>query len=357
MANQEEFDAYAGIHFKDVSQSDPNGYGNNFLRTELANHGVGTLIIPDAQAYDFDAATVKAHPTQGDQAMSLAPLEEFQIGDGGLEVVRARVFTPSKLEASIDVVNGPKLRKFGESKWAQYELAKDFMPKTVVLADDQPVDIEALASLAGDTLVVKADTSQQGKHVMVTARDEVPNAVYGMREQFAAERIAGKSRTNNAILIQEFMPGGPWEQLRPLDAANAELLKKQGANSELRMYCYVDAQGSIEQSMRFHATLGVTNGSEGGWVAYIDQDSIPKEAFDISQTVSQKILESTGVNGGYFAIDLIQGPERTDGSGSIYIREINTRDPMMVVASRNENEARHQRKMLAHLMATIAKRP
>jgi hypothetical protein len=356
MMTHKRFDSYAGIHFADINKSHPNGYGNDMLRTELGNLGVGTLVIPNAQAYDFKSGTVRAHPTEGGTEMTLASLQDFNIGAGQLEVVRARVFTPKSLEAQIDVVNGPKLRELGSSKWAQYELAGEFMPKTVRIEADQPIIDESVSLLSGDTLVVKADVSQQSKYISLSTRSEVANAVYGMRYQFEEELAAGKKRKNNDILVQEFMPGAPWTQLRPLDKSNHELLTRPAANTELRMYCYVDANDAITQNMRFHATLGVVDGDNGGWVAYVDQDSIPEEAFAISQTVSQRMLQAAGVRGGYFSIDLVQGPERPDGTGSIYIREINTRDPMMVEPHRNVGEAQQQRKMLANMMATIAKR-
>lgn len=354
MTAQEHFDAYAGIHFRDITKSDPNTYGNNVLRSELARAGVGTLVIPSVKAYDLDQGTVLAHPTEGDAQMKLATPQEFLMAKGGLDVVRARVLTPAGLEDRLPVLNGPRLRSIGASKAEQYDIASDFMPKTVVIEPNQTFNPTLIESLVGDRLVVKADMSQDSQHIMVSARSEVGNALSAMQADFArSEQESGKPRSNSRILVQEFAPGQPWSGVRGIDAESAAALKSADT-TEIRVYCYVDQVKEITPSDRYYATARAFKDGKDDWVS-VDQSSIPAQAWKIADTVSDRLLEKAGVQAGYFAIDLVTSTLPTDTDARILIREINTRDPMMVEMT-NAHDALPQRRLLANVMATIAKR-
>jgi hypothetical protein len=354
MATHEQFDTYAGIHFRDITKSDPNTYGNNTLRLELARAGVGTLVIPNVKAYNFEQGTVLAHPTEGDDHMTLATSREFPMSSGGLDVVRARVLTPAGLEDRLPVLNGPRLRSIGASKAEQYEIASDFMPRTVVIEQNQVFNTTLIESLVGDRLVVKADMSQDSQHITMCARSEVGIALSAMRADFAqSEQASAKPRSNSRILVQEFAPGQSWFGVRGIDAQS--ILALQNADTtEIRMYCYVDQAKEITLSDRHYATARAFKDGKDDWVS-IDQASVPETAWKIADTVSDRLLERAGVKAGYFAIDLIQSTLPGETDTRILIREINTRDPMMVEMS-NVHDGLLQRRLLANAMATIAKR-
>jgi hypothetical protein len=323
--------------------------GSNWVK-----RGVGSLIIPNLDSYDFNANTVLAHPTYGDDGIVLGKLNEYPIAKGSLDVVRARILTPSALEERIPVLNGPRLREIGASKWAQYELVPEYMPRTISIAADQIPDQELLDSLVGEQLVVKADTSQDSRHIKICSRIEVPNAVMGMRDSFVREeKESGRVRKNHKIDVQEYVKGLSWQELRGVDDANKEALIS-AETTELRIYCYVDKNRKIPLDMRYFATARALGPGYDNWIS-VDQDSVPFEAWEIVDEASDRLLDEADVPGGYFAVDLIKGKAARDAEERIYIREINTRDPMMVEAEDNLYDANMQRKMLANAMATMAK--
>lgn len=356
------FDAHAGIYFRNVSESNPNGYGNNILRTELAKRGVGSLVVSGSDSFDFEKNTVQVLPTGAD------PEAPITLGDAltipldttasGLSVVRARVLTPKALDERLPVLNGNRLRSLGASKWEQYTIAGDFMPRTVMLEDGQRYSDQIIESLRGDILVVKADMSQAGRHIKVVTRADVPAAVMGLREEFSLQEVKSKARSNNRILVQEYAPG---RAMRGLVGTNPDATQELAAAdaTELRVYCFVDSDGRVSRDQRYYATARAFAPMEQGstptdeW-APVDQASVPESAWKVAEVLSGRILKATGVKGGYFAIDLIE-VEGKDGISRMMVREINTRDPMMLVESEDKADARAQRARLANVMAVLAK--
>ncbi len=349
--SHDDFDAHAGIHFRNLEAptTRPNAYGNNMLRAELAKRGVGVLLVPNAEAYTLKDQTVTVHPVTGDDDMVIQRAIEVSMRDG-LDVVRSRVATPRGLEEQLPVLNGLRLRKIGGSKWQQYELAHEFMPKTVAVEADQPVNTEDIAALKGDTLVVKADLSQDMQYLQIAARGEVSAAINGMRAQFAEQEAAmGKSRANKRILVQEFAEGTSWPSLIPVDEKSKGLMDA-AQNTELRVYCYVDTDKEIPAEQRHYATGRSFHDGTDDWFS-VDQASVPAQAWSIADTVSDRLLQAARVPGGYFAIDLFRS-----STGGYFIREINTRDPMMLSSSDNPYDARKQRELLAGIMAVLARK-
>lgn len=354
MTEIENYDNLAGIQFRNLEKSNPNGYGNDHLRVELGKLGVGTLIIPNVDAYNLNRGTVLAHPTTGESKMSIGSLQEFPIKPGGIEVVRSRILTPDNLEDFTPVLNGRKLRAIGASKFAQYEIAPDYAPRTVAVEEGQNPDESVLDDLVGNTLVVKADMSQDSRNMAICTRSEVINAISAIRDDFIeAEKEKGKSRTNKRIIIQEFIPGRPWLELRGVDEKSKQMLTDADA-TELRMYCYVDKAKQIPFDQRYFATARAFKDDDDEWVS-VDQTSVPASAWQIADEVSDRLLAKANVPGGYFAIDLIKSRTLDDMDERLFVREINTRDPMMVEEEDNYHDYLKQRQMLANAMAVVAR--
>jgi len=354
MSTTENYDSYAGLQFRNLEKSGPNIYDNDMLRLELGKRGVGSLIIPNIEAYDLESNTFLAHPTYGDDHIHLGDLHEYPIQKGSLDVVRARILTPNVLNERVPVINGPSLREIGTSKWAQYELAGDFMPKTVSIAEDQTPSPDLFDGLVGNQLVVKADMSQYSKYMKICDRTEIVNTIAGIRDEFAQyERESGKVRKNKRIDVQECVPGLPWPELRGTNEKYTQALSK-AETTELRIYCFVDRERQVPFDQRYYATARVFGPGYDDW-ASVDQESVPAEAWGVADVVSDRLLESADAPGGYFAIDLIKGKGARDTDERIYIREINTRDAMMVESEDDKRDALMQRRLLAGAMAAMTK--
>ena len=67
------------------------------------------------------------------------------------------------------------------------------------------------------------------------------------------------------------------------------------------------------------------------------------------------MLAGADAPGGYFVVDLIKGKSASDSEERIYIREINTRDAMMVESEDNRHDALIQRRLLSGVMASMSK--
>lgn len=351
-----DFDTYAGLHFRDIDRSNPNVYGNNILRTELGKRGVGTVVIPRTGAYDFESGVVTAYSTVGGDNMELGSQVELPLGDDSpLGVVRARVATPRGLESIMPVMNGMKLREIGASKWKQYELAGEYMPRTVIVEDGQPLNDHLHEELVGSTLVVKADASQGSNFIKIVERTAVTEAISDMRAEFTAwEHKKNKQKVNKNILVQEYVPGEPWPELRAIDS-DSQFKKDAAQSSELRVYCYVDQAGHIQHDKRYYATARSFYDGHDEWVG-VEQASVSEEAWRAAQEVSERLLRQAAVPVGYFAVDLIKGRSPIDTEPRMYVREINTRDPMMVELEDIPSDALRQRQLLAGAMAATAKR-
>lgn len=347
MSHHSEFDSFAGIHFRNLETATINGYGNPRLRSELAARGVGTFIIPGVKSYNFEDNSLTVHPLASDDLLTLKTPIELPLNEG-VDVIRARVATPRHLEEVLPVLNGNRLREIGGSKWRQYEIAGDLMPKTVAIeADTRPLTA-AFDALEGEQLVVKADMSQDMQFFRLAARDEVIPTILGMRREFdEKEKTTGRPRANKRILVQEFAQGVKWPELTATDDASADLMHR-AENTELRIYCYVDTARTIPVQERYFATGRSFHDGTDDWFS-VEQASVPKQAWAIADTVSDRMLEAAGVPGGYFAIDLF----RTNDDRYM-IREINTRDPMMVSEAHGRADAHRQRQLLAGVMATLA---
>lgn len=362
MVKDKDFDAYAGIHYKDLGKSDPNSYGGPLVVQELGNLGIGALLIPNKKAYDFEQGLVVAHlarATKGsgpDEYFELTsePVEEFEIGSNtGLEVVRARVLIPEALESRIPVLNGPNLRRIGASKWSQYEIAHEFMPRTQIIRSGEPFDKSMVETIVGGKIVVKADMSQGSDYIDIVDRNQVGSAVFAIRQKFEQEaKRTGKARPNEDILLQEYHPGIGWDKLVGLDEAS-NLALSSNNEVELRVFCFADTARNIPSSLRYHAVARVTDTNGVDEWAYVDQASVPSNAWEIADEISDRMLSAAKVTGGFFAVDLFKTGV-VDGEG-IMVREINTRDPMMVDPSENYQESLIQRRLLANLMAELAK--
>lgn len=352
-----DYDNLVALHVISKELHNPNMRGNDLLRRELGKIGVGTLIIPGGEsAYDkTDQGILLARPTYGiDNITDLGRTQEYQIGKGGIEVVRTRVAVPRNLESQINVLNGPKLWEF-DDKWKQYELIKDFMPNTVKLESNENIYNAQIDNLIGDKLVVKAASSMGSKHITITERDGVFDSIQNMRSIFVQEQIkSGATRNNSDILIQEYVPGLKWPELVGVNESSKSALVSAN-DTELRIYCSVDREKNITAQQRYYATARVFyDGLKDDW-ASIDQDSVPEEAWHIADVVSDRFLSKAGVDGGYFAVDLIKS-ELPDGKGQrLFVREVNFAKPVMVAEKYNKDDSTMQRRLLANLIKTMAK--
>ncbi|HUC96579.1 MAG TPA: hypothetical protein VMR16_02845, partial [Candidatus Saccharimonadales bacterium] len=162
-----------------------------------------------------------------------------------------------------------------------------------------------------------------------------------------------KLRSNKRILIQEFVPGRPWTELRGTDEDGRQMLKSATA-TELRIYCYVDREKRIQFDQRYYATARAFEKGNDEWVS-IDQTSVPNEAWEIADEVSDRLLAKANTPGGYFAIDLIKGKTPDDSDERLFVREINTRDAMMAEETDNYQDYIKERQLLANAMAVIAR--
>lgn len=351
--NKKDTDYTAAIHFRNLELSDPNSYGNGLIKHGLAEQGVGLVLIPNKNAYNFEEGTVSVLNTgDGDEVVVGSPLQ-LQLGDE-LQAIRARLLTPKELKEKVAVFNGPDLRNIGASKFEQYLLAEDFMPRSVLVLEDKQPNFEMFEAIPGQTFAIKGDFSQASQHLKFVDRSEALNAIFAMRQEFAAQEInKGKKVVNKSIIVQEFLKGEHWPTLQGIDDDNQNLLDGSD-NTELRMYCFVDAAGKIPEELRFFGVARDFRKDGDDWV-YVKQDSIPRQAYDIVDKVSTKLLGAADFRAGYMAVDLFYGPVSAQSGDSIYIREINTRDPMMVDVDENLEIAGIQRAMFANLMAVAAR--
>ena len=353
MSYKNNYDGLAGIHIVNTSAEKLNSRGNDLLYQELGRLGIALAVIPGNQgSYKrTEEGILFAHPTFGKEQMSLDKKEEYSIGHGGIEVVRAKVLVPTDLEEQIPVLNGPRLREL-DKKWDQYQIAQDFSPNTIKIDPDENPDNSFFEKLQGSKLVIKSNLSAGGsKYVQIVTRSEALNAIYAMRSEF---NNLEKPRSDNSIIVQEFVPGLPWSELRGVDEKSRHLLSN-AKDTELRIFCFVDKNKKITQDMRYQATARVWDNNRDDEWASIDQDSVPIQAWQIADIVSDRVMEKANVSGGCFAIDLIKG-DANDGLGErIFVRESNFSRPDMVSKKDNLHDAVKQRELLANLMAVMIK--
>lgn len=329
-----QFESLAAIHFRDLTKSDPNGYGNGILRQTLAEKGVGLALISGKDSYDLENKKVLASVVIGDDNNKRSTVKEIDLGPDGVSVVRARVATSDALEQEVEMINGMRLRRLGASKFRQYEIAPDMTPKTIKWHGN----IDEIDQLSGDVVVVKADMSQGGKHVAITPKSQVHEIVSQMAESLRSKSV----RSNNDIIVQEFARGHQWP-FRARTGYAKEMLRL-AESQELRVYCYAQTDGQS----RYYATGRSLQSDADKW-AEIAQESVPDKVWEMTSEVSRRVTDSASVKSGFFAIDFIRGED-----DEILIREINTRDPMMVSSVEGEADMRIQRKLLGTLLAERA---
>lgn len=230
-----DFETHTALHFRNLAESDPASYGTTIVRQRLGELGVGLMLIPNQAAYDLSGGTVAAHPLwHPDLSRYTRQTIEVPLGSTqGIQVIRARVQTPTELEAihGLDVLNGPKLREIGASKWRQYQLAGEYMPQTIVADETLP---QELAAITGQRLVVKADRSQLSRDCHIIAREEVTQTVTALREELQAR----PNRKSSDIIVQAFAPGEKWSELRGR-TEYAQNLLDVAESEEVRVYCFV----------------------------------------------------------------------------------------------------------------------
>jgi hypothetical protein len=350
------FDKLVGLHIIARGMETPNAHGNDVLRQQLGRLGIDLAIIGGNEgAYaEVDQGIILAHPTFGGDRMQLGPKREYQLGVGGIEVERTKILTSSNLEAQIPVLNGPRLWTL-DKKWEQYQLTSDFSPKTLMVRADESPSESLFYGLQGDLLVVKADLSKGSRHVKICARGEVISAIAGMRSEFAKEEAEnGKPRKSNDIIVQEYISGQSWPELKAVNDMSDRILKNT-KNTELRVYCFVDRDKNIPFPDRYYATARVFDEENDDDWASIDQESVPSSAWQAADVISDRLLAKADVPGGFFAIDLIKGDANDGLDERIFVREVNLSNPVMVNEKYNKNDSIIQRKLLANLMMTLAK--
>ncbi len=335
------------------------GYGNPTLSTALhEEHGVDTLIIPaDKDPYQkADSGLVLAQPVLDTRRMTLGKLDEYPLGVGGPELIRSRFSTPRVVEFWVPEVNGQRLRSIGASKWEQYQVASDYMPRTIAIEADMPIIGSPWDNLAGRFLVVKEDCSSRSSGVDITTREEARGRVIGTRAGLIAAEQQTGIRVNKRVLVQEYIAGEQWPGVKALNHEDDQMIA-HATNTELRMYCYVDRSGKIPNSMRYFATLRVAGDGDEYDVGFVsvDQSTVPQQAWMVAEEIAGRMLERADVPGGYFSVDLIWGHPPTDQQDRIFVREINTNDPIMLPADRQHPHGVAQRQLLANLMASIVK--
>lgn len=353
-----KFKGFANTHFRDLEETESSYSLNSSIVHALGRFGVGTLLIPSGEAYDFENRTVMAHfaiPKYDDELL-VEKLGESSIGDAdNLEVVRAGTQTPATTWEIMPAINVPELRLLGASKWKQYMLAREFMPKTILVEAGQELEESLLENFLGEKLVIKADKSRASNYLKIVPKQEALAAIASMRDRFVAvEKKQGKKRLNDNIIIQEYIPGLLWKGLKGADYKSNYLLTT-ASDTELRMYCFVDKDKKIDPMHRYYGTARVFDNDRNDEWASIEQDSIPPLAWRIVDIVSDRFLKKADAPVGYLAIDLFLGKAPGDLKPHIFVREVNTRCPSMVDWTDNRHDAFVERRLLANAMIMVAK--
>ena len=352
-----------GLHFRGYPEVDANIYDNALLVKALGGIGVSTVLIPGMNAYDFSKQTVKAYPLQmakGRPSIEVsADLQDYPLGSEGVGAVRARVGIGEEVEELAAIVNDTKTRELGIDKWAQYQLAGDFMPTTRRLEPTDNLSSELLESMPGDKIVIKKSGGGEGNWVAISDKSlpEAERAVREMRQRIA-EKLKENPNFRQDLIIQEFVPGERIDGLSPiendLDATESNLYNVTGKNGhELRFYCFL--QGSKTKSHDYFANLrAFDHDNEGQWI-FINQNSLPEGAILLAQQISDRFLEQTKSKGALVAIDLFHGQRSIDAEPRWLVREINAKDPIMARSTRSFNAAYRQRTKLGQLLADLAR--
>jgi len=323
-----------------------NKYRNPELIKALGNYGIAASFILSNNSYHFSDQSATTYTiAAGKSGLILSAKREQPLGVGGIETVRSRIRTPAELEDYIPVFNGEKLLSFGRSKWKQYETLSSYMPMTKLVSAEQHPEQAFVDDIPGDRIVVKADSGSASRYLSICDKSDWLDGLSQIRSDLAAAE-----RPNRDIIVQEFARGEHWDAFRGLTDTDRTHIKNSDSQ-ELRMYCFVDnvTDGGLSHD-NYYGLVRAFNPAGGDEYAYIDQDSIPPDAFDATIDASTKILASAGVEAGFFAIDLFRDQHRRT-----FIREVNTRWPTLTSDQDNAEVARLQMDKIAELMARTIK--
>lgn len=341
----------AAIHFKQPD-SDPNIWGNQDFFRALKQRDIKPVFVGGIEAYSPDFTEVKAKELGlVNGILKTGKLDSIQLGDEGVQAIRARVGLSSAIEAVVpEVVNDLSLRSYGD-KWKQYQLCSEFMPQTILLESNAELSQDSLEDFRSDKVVVKRVSGGAGHWVSITNKNQVQNAVDDMRRRISQRKSEGKA-TKGDLIIQEFMPSAPINDIVPINSVEkTKIIDHPKAQHELRYFCYVD--GSNPEDMETSAVLRLIENSTNfdEWV-YVDQESLPKGASLLASIVARRLIHSAGSKGGLMAIDLFK-TEGHDNTSKWMVREVNVRDPEMVDSTDNPSLAFTQRQLLANLIGKL----
>lgn len=363
-----DHDNAVGIYFSsgdlDEIAARANRYGNPDVIRTLQERGVAVYLVGKG-AVDLAGGSISGYPAEpvvDDAILRVKPAPqptELDIAGGtDLQVLRSRLHLPGMLEQDIDIVNGAALRRFGGSKWQQYLAMPEYFPHTMLLGE-LPLS-EQLATLSGDRVVVKRSASQGGNDVRIVTNTEVAvrGAVAELRSKIATLRQKNPLSTiDEDILLQEYVAGQLPPDIRGSDAHNTASIQNT-SNLEVRMYCFQGPMFSEVYSVaRVFRPLdeGVTNDR---W-AYISQDGLGDTLPQLARDVAARTLEYVDRSTGYIVPDFFWGQRANDPEPRWLLREINTRDPIMVGSEQHQPTALALRRHMASLLhaAAIAKKP
>jgi hypothetical protein len=353
-----------GLHFRRYPEVDANIYDNALLVRALGELGVSSVLIPGHDAYDLIDKTLRAYPMQLSKAAGLPSiqvgpnLQEYLIGPEGVGAIRARVDIGGEIERLASVVNDTKTRELGIDKWAQYQLAEDFMPVTRKLDPRDNITSELLDSIPGDRVVIKKSGGGEGRWIAIADKTlpAAENAVAEMRRRIA-EKLVENPDFYQDLIIQEFVAGEFINGLRPIsDEMNAtesnvyNTLGKHG--HEIRFYGFLRGENGIGHDY-FANLRAFDTDSEGQWI-FIHESSLPEGAVLLAQQISDRFIRHTGSRGALVAIDVFRGQRASDDEPRWLVREINAKDPIMAKSTRSFKAAYAQRAKLAQLLVDVA---
>jgi|GEM_PF-3706905 hypothetical protein len=308
---------------------------DRMLAEELMNVGFNVYI---ARSHDFsvreDGCYVKCRRiskvsgvlVEGDT--SVLNIEE------DVAMIKTRASLPTELDDLVRLVNNSRLRTLSSDKIRQYELLKDFMPETVVVECGGTTEFVRDDEL----VVVKANNSFGKKLVKIRNGAELD----AMLEEVQCLLKEG-GRADERIVVQKYMQGDAWQGLKSSDDYSNERLKSE-VGRELRVYVFA-ASGDLDM----FAVARLVEGDQEQWI-YLDQTSIAEGVWDVSREAAERILKDTGSDIGYFVVDVI------NDCGNIMIREVNTRDPLLVSMEENHLVAKTLREKMAKMISIAVER-
>lgn len=245
-----------------------------------------------------------------------------------VEIIRTRATLPIGVNEIAHTINTQRLRKISSDKWAQYALLSDWMPKTVIY------DGQNIGEVAGEKIVVKANDSFGKKMVKIDKRARALEMIGEI-----STCITNSRQSDESIILQEYIRGDSWPELIGRDSIDDERLHETPGR-EVRVYVF-----AYRDAVEMYAVGRLVDGDRGEWII-LDQESVPEEAWEVTRAASRLILAEADEKWGYIAVDLIKNGEK------ILIREVNTRDPQLVI----EDEDFATAELLGDMMARLGER-